>query len=342
VDADREPGQEQKQQKQAHKKSFGNWLFGGEKAKRDGKQNGDEDTSSQKEGGGSDTDKSWDIPQTFDEMSSLNATMMGADLAYVRIMQQCIDTLVVAVRRGDDARLELECTIISHRMHNDVHKEVKLADFKVIMLASLRVLLPKSWSITVEQAWMQMWDMVQGFLEIHIPLPLKYERAVSKFVLGVASDEGNQMGVRAFNRLFKSHPRAQDAFIISNNRMNQLVFKGLIMAMNMYREPARQYDDTIGLGLKHIMYNIPVEFFEPFVCAIIEELKDNTTDQLAIEGIEYTLTTIATIMVYTINEGANDLLRAVIANSSKMVRKALAPLPRGGRIGACLGGVAGL
>jgi len=330
-------GQGKKQQKQAPKKGFFSSIFGGTKA-TEGKENGHEDASSDKKGGGSNAKQTWNIPQTFEEMCTLNATMMGANLAYVKIMQQCINTLIAAVRQGDDARLELECTIISHRMHCDVREKVDLANFKVIMLSSLRSLLPKSWSIAVEQAWMKMWDLIQGFLETHMPLPLKYERAVTKFVLDISSDKGNLFGVRAFNRLFQTDKQAEDAFIISNSRMNQLVFLGLVKAMEMYREPARQYDDTIGLGLKHIMYNIPVEFFEPFVCAIIEELKETTTDALAIEGIEYTLTTIATIMVYTIKEGSSDLLKAIVANSPKMIKKALAPLPRGQRAGACLDG----
>jgi len=84
------------------------------------------------------------------------------------------------------------------------------------------------------------------------------------------------------------------------------------------------------------MYNISLDFFEPFVQGIIEELKVTTDDVVAIEGIEWTLSLTATIMINTINEGSNPLLSAVVANDPKMIRKALQPVARSKRAEVCL------
>merc|ERR1711968_348823 len=115
-------------------------------------------------GGATQQKQTLDIPQTFKEMCILNAGMTGANQSYVTIVEQCFERLVVAMVAGDHARLELEANIMALRMHKDVSGKIVLAEFKTCMLASLRSLLPKSWSISHEQAWITLWQMVEDIL----------------------------------------------------------------------------------------------------------------------------------------------------------------------------------
>jgi len=253
----------------------------------------------------------------------------------VKIVQQCFGQLVAAVKMNDDSRLELETNIMSLRFHKDVKGDFKPASFKTVMLASLRSLLPKIWTIGHENAWITMWDMIQDMLSNVMHLPPVYEKAVERF-MSEHADELNDFGIAAFNRLFDAHPQSESYFKASNARLNFLAGKSLEMATQMYRDPTRIAGETLGLGLRHIMYNVSVEYFEPLVKAIVEEMKSRTTDEVAVEGITYSLTLIATIMVNTCNEGSNPLLRAIAVNSAKDVKKSLAGMSRAERNGKYL------
>jgi len=307
-------------------------LWGKSSANKQEKSEDGQDGQKQQDNNGS----QYHIPQTFEEMTILNATMIGANLTYIKIVQQCMDRLVSATAKGEQTRLELEVNVVALRMHKDVEGDLRLGDFKLCMLASLRSLLPKSWSIAHEQAWVSMWDAVEQILNANRALPAKYEKAVEKFVTTLPDDEKKTFGLNAFNRLFDKVPKAENHFNTSNARLSILAAKGLDMAAAMYSTPTRAVNETTTLGLRHIMYNIETSYFEPFVQSMVEEVRNITTDELVIEGIEWALMQIACIMVFTIDEGSNPLLKAVIANSPKMVRAALAGVARKDRADACL------
>lgn len=113
----------------------------------------------------------------------------------------------------------------------------------------------------------------------------------------------------------------------------------LDLSVEMYKDPTRTEQVVTSLGLRHIMYNIEAEYFVPFVESIVSEFAMFAQDPVAVEGVEWILTQIAGIMIYTFNEGSNPLLRAVINNSAVQVKKALAPLPKKDRAAACVGAV---
>jgi len=280
----------------------------------------------------------FDVPQTFEEMCVLNGAMTGANITYVKIVQQCFEKLVAPATRGDIARLELEANIMALRMHKDVEGKIHLPEFKTCMLASLRSLLPKSWTIEHERAWTTMWDLVQDTLERNMGKPLQYEKAVMKAVSNMTADEKKAFGLNAFNRLFDKQPRSEDHFNTSNSRLSMLASNILEMSVDMYADPTRQVDVVTSIGLRHMMYNISLDYFEPFVESIVEELKEGVNmDPVAIEGIEWILAQISTIMIYTITEGANPILTAVLTNNAKTVRAALAPIARKERAPICMG-----
>jgi len=312
------------------------WQRSGDGSKSKSKSSEGEGNSTAAKGASSSNGTKFEVPQTFKEMCLLNANMLSVNLSYVKIVQECFERLVSAAANGDDARLELEVSIMALRMHREVEGTYQMRNFKLVMLASLRSLLPKSWSMGYEQAYIRMWDMVEEILTLSAPLPAKYEKAVSQVLPQMTDEDKKKFGLNAFNRLFDAVPKSEDFFNTSNSRLSVLATRALEMACEMYKDPMRVLNETFSLGLRHIMYNVPTDFFSHFVSSIVEELREFTTDLVAIEGVEWTLTTIGAIMVYTINEGSNPILRAVISNNAKEVRKALAPQARGNRAAACL------
>lgn len=327
---------EEQKLNQQQKQTKSGWSFWGKKNAVDNKGLHEDEHDSNKKNNGMGNSQ-FVIPQTFEEMCALNAGMIGINLDYVKIVQDCFDRLIAAVAKNEDYQLQVEANVMSLRMHKDVKGNFKPGDFKMCMLSSLRSLLPKSWSIAHENAWTTFWDKVAKMLSDCVLMPAKYEKAVERLMQDMQDDEHSSFGVNAFNRLFDAHPGAENYFKSSNSRLNTLAFKGLELSAMMYKEPTRVVNEVASLGIRHIMYMVSVEYFEPLVNAYVEELRNHTTDVQAVEGIQYTLTLIATIMVTTLNEGSTPILSAVASNSPKEVRKALAMQPRGKRSDACLG-----
>merc|ERR1712070_135491 len=323
----------------ASKKSGGFFSrFSATKNQEGGSSKGKESSSSAKgQGKGSNNNRSWDIPETFKEMVFLNAAMTGSNMSYIEIVESCFENLVNATINGDFIRLEVESNLMALRMHKDVKGKLNLVEFKTCMLASLRSLLPKSWSISHEHAWSKMWEMVQNVLTKTLPLPGRYEKAVDNAMNDMSDEDKKAYGLNAFNRFFAKQPQSEIHFNTSNARLSVLAMQGLQLCQDIYKEPTRLVNVVTSLGLKHIMYNISTDYFDSFVEACCEELADWAKDPAAVEGVEWALTQIAAIMIYTIREGSNPLLAAVLTNNAKNVRKALAPLAKKERAAVCIG-----
>jgi len=245
------------------------WQRSGDGSKSKSKSSEGEGNSTAAKGASSSNGMKFEVPQTFKEMCLLNANMLSVNLSYVKIVQECFERLVSAAANGDDARLELEVTIMALRMHKEVEGTFQMNNFKLVMLASLRSLLPKSWSMGYEQAYIRMWDMVEEILTLSAPLPAKYEKAVSQILPQMTDEDKKKFGLNAFNRLFDAVPRSEDFFNTSNSRLSVLATRALEMSCDMYKDPMRMLNETMSLGLRHIMYNVPTDFFTHFVSAIL-------------------------------------------------------------------------
>lgn len=100
----------------------------------------------------------------------------------------------MAATSGDDSRLELETNVMALRIHRDVQGKFALSQFKACMLASLRSLLPKSWSIAHERAWISMWSTVEEILSGNVGKPAKYEKAVERAIQDMSDDDKKLFG----------------------------------------------------------------------------------------------------------------------------------------------------
>jgi len=276
------------------------------------------------------------LPETFEEMMMFNCKIMGANIAWIRIATEKLDSLVSSVVSGRDAYLEQETSFLALRFHKEAKGKIDLKQFRVCLLASMRSVLGDDWSLGHESAWGRMWNLVEEKLNGSLALPATYEKPVLQLFETMSREDKRRMGMSVFIRLFKKIPDTENYFKQNNERLIFIVTRALEMSGEMYAEPARVIADTMQLGLRHIMYNVPSQYFEPFVLCCVEELEAYTTDPLAVEGVAWTLTHIAALIVRIIEETATPLIRAVLANSPKQVKKALGEYSRQDRAASAI------
>jgi hemoglobin-like flavoprotein len=277
------------------------------------------------------------MPQTFEEMAKFQATMVGANVTLINIIIDFFDSLVFFICDRDDTGLEKETRILALRIYREVTGKAELKDFKLAMLASLRSLLPKRWTMQAEKNWVQLWDIVQDRLEPMLPLPGKYKKVVQNFVNSVDERQAKELGLEVFVRLFKAAPESEGFFNQSNDRLCFIVFKAIKFGADVYQETETIAADIKSLGIRHIMFQLDTKYFTPFVQVVISVIKDMNDDPLLLEGIAWSMETVAAIMVHTIDTNSNPLISAVLDNKPKQAKKVLGAVPRGKRQGAALG-----
>merc|ERR1711988_191420 len=126
-------------------------------------------------------------------------------------------------------------------------------------------------------------------------------------------------------------PAGQDYFKQSTTRLYWIADKIVEMTIEMFREPKKMVEDISALGLRHVGYAIPTEFFAPFVSGAVEVVRTMTTDENAEDGFRWSLTLISKILVRTILEGSTIVMKDINTNQEKALVKAISVSPRGKR-----------
>eukprot|EP00435_Cladocopium_sp_Y103_P064572 s631_g26.t1 len=238
------------------------------------------------------------VPTTFDEMFCFNAAVMGLENRdWMYEVLKSFDAIVTNV--ANSYRLQEECDVISLRMAK-IPGEVQLFEFKPLMLASLRSLVPKAWDSHHESAWEWLWSNVEK-------------------VLAVAT------GVFVAN-YFKQ----------SSSRLRWISTQIFRITVEMYQDPPLMVDEMSALGLRHVGYGIPTEFFSPFVSCVIDALKEFTQDDKLCDAFGWSLGLVSRILVRTIDEGSTLVMKAINLNSAKHIKRALTAAPRKRRATAML------
>jgi len=276
------------------------------------------------------------VPETFDDMMMFNAKMIGANTAFIELILKDFDTLVGAVVNKDDFRLQSLTRIISLKLYAEKYGKVTFREYKICMLASMRPLLPKLWDANHEKAWEWLWDSIADSLNKSIELPKKYHSKVERLVTDLDLDEKRTIGLNVFKRLFVQVPQTEMLFKQNNERLAFIVRRAMEFSLQIFARPSDTVDELLLLGLKHIMWSIPTEYFEPFLICCVQEVQDKCgSDNL--EPFAWALEIVASQLVLTIEDGSNPLLSAVLKNSPKDVRKELGKMPRAQRPCAVVG-----
>merc|ERR1719401_2652452 len=161
--------------------------------------------------------------------------------------------------------------------------------------------------------------------------PAAQEKALAK--LWGSLDEKTQGIVRreVYSKFFALAPAGQDYCKQSTTRLHFIADKLVTMTLDMYKDPKRMVEDISALGLRHVGYGIPTELFGPFVTACVQVVRTLTEDDLAEEAFRWSLNLISRILTRVITEGSTIVMKAINANSGKLLKKAVSCAPRGRR-----------
>merc|ERR1719498_818451 len=171
----------------------------------------------------------------------------------------CFDNIVTNV--ANSARLQEECDILVLRISRVARGNVNFGEYKSCMLASLRSLLPKDWSTDHEVAWSWLWDNVERLVKKNLGNPPIYEKALSKLIGSIDETTKYELRAAIYSRFFALAPAGQDYFKQSTTYLHIIADKIIDFSVDIYREPIRMVDDISALGLRHVGYAIPTEFF---------------------------------------------------------------------------------
>merc|ERR1719158_785366 len=273
---------------------------------------------------------SQNVPTTYPEMFMFNAAVMGfGQNTWMNEILACFDNIVTNV--ANSARLQEECDVLALRIARVVKGNVNLGEYKSCMLASLRSLLPKDWDSAHEVAWTWLWDNVERLiLRIHGQPPI-WERSLNKILSSLDEDQKFEIRKDIYSTFFTQAPAGQDFFKQSNTYLHFIADKIMNMTLELYQNPIKMVDDISALGLRHVGYAIPPVFFNPFVSACVEVLMTRTSDETTVESFRWSLGLTSKMLVRTITEGSTIVMKAINANSQKLMKKAISCAPRGER-----------
>ncbi|CAE8584974.1 unnamed protein product, partial [Polarella glacialis] len=269
------------------------------------------------------------VPTTFTEMFMFNSAVMGfGSSVWMGEILESFDTIVNNV--SNSYRLQEECDTLSLRM-SKYKVQINLAEFKAVMLASLRSMVPKEWGSAHEVAWTWLWSNVERMLKQIMGKPKVQQKSLQRFLSGMTEDDQNYLRREIYKRFFLLAPTGQDFFKQSTTRLYWIADKVVEMTMDMYKDPRKSVELISAVGLRHVGYGVPSELFAPYVTGAVEVVRSMTTDDKAEDAFRWSISLIARMLVRTIDEGSTVVMRAINTNSAKQLHKAVACAPRGKR-----------
>jgi hemoglobin-like flavoprotein len=270
------------------------------------------------------------VPTTFREMFMFNAAVMGfGQASWMNEVLAQFDNIVTNV--ANSGRLQEECCVLVLRIAKVTSANVKLAEFKSCMLASLRSLLPKDWTTNHEVSWSWLWENVEKLLMTTMGKTQGWGKSVADLIESIDDATGYSMREEIYAKFFAACPAGESFFKQSNTYLHIVATKIIQMSVEMYQDPIRMVDDISGLGLRHVGYAIPTELFGPFVSVCVEVVKGLGATESAVDGFRWSLALVAKMQTRTILEGSTIVMKAINVNSEASLNKAVGCAPRGER-----------
>jgi hemoglobin-like flavoprotein len=326
-----EDAAEQKKESAAERRAGkrGGFFGFGEKDDVDAKDSGGGVRAGSSEVRGESAFRNTSVPTTFNEMFMFNAAVMGFGSAmWMHEVLLSFDTIVCNV--ANSYRLQEECDVLSLRMAK-FKGTVSLPEYKAVMLASLRSLVPKDWNSDHEVAWSWLWDNVERMLKSLTGKPQLWERSLERLYASLDENARGFVRREVYSKFFTLAPAGQDFFKQSTTRLHFIADRIVIMTLDMYKDPKKMVEDISALGLRHVGYGIPTDMFGPFVTACVQVIRTLTDDDVAEEAFRWSLSLISRVLVRVITEGSTIVMKAINSNSAKQLKKAVACAPRGKR-----------
>eukprot|EP00931_Biecheleriopsis_adriatica_P113517 TRINITY_DN8858_c0_g1_i1.p1 TRINITY_DN8858_c0_g1~~TRINITY_DN8858_c0_g1_i1.p1 ORF type:complete len:1115 (+),score=249.69 TRINITY_DN8858_c0_g1_i1:41-3346(+) len=269
------------------------------------------------------------VPTTFNEMFLFNGAVMDfGNATWMQLVLEQFDAIVTNV--ANSYRLQEECDVLSLVLAK-YKGEINLPEFKAVMLSSLRSLVPKDWDTNHEVAWNWLWENVERMLKNLMGKPALMEKALARMMMSMTEDDMNFFRREVYKTFFTLAPAGQDFFKQSTTRLYWIADKWFAMTIEIFREPKQMVEDISALGLRHVGYAVPTEFFAPFVSAGVEVVRQMITDDEAADAFRWSLTLISKVLVRTVLEGSTIVMKAINTNQANALVKAISVAPRGKR-----------
>lgn len=269
------------------------------------------------------------VPMTFTEMFRFNAAVMGfAESAWMDEVLDAFDAIVSNV--SNSHRLQESCDVVALQL-SKYSEPIDLTQYRAVMLASLRSLVPRGWDSDHEVAWSWLWSNVERMLSAQMGKPARWERALAKLFDSFGEEERAPYFLEVYRSFFETAPAGMEYFKQSTTRLLFVADGVFAMTLEMYREPDTLVNKLSALGLRHVGYGIPPELCGPLVCSYVNALRKIRADKEALEAFEWSLSLIARILARVINDGSTLVMRAINANSGKQLSKAVGFAPRSER-----------
>jgi len=269
------------------------------------------------------------VPDTFPEMCLFNAAVMGySSSKWMRLVLTHWDAMATNV--ANTYRLQEECDVCSLVLAK-YKGTINLYEFKAVMLSSLRSVLPAEWDMDHEVAWNWLWDNVERMLKAMIGLPSTYEKAIRNMILDLSEESRDHFRKAVFSKFFSASPAGSNWLKQSTGRLYFIADRIMEISLEMLSEPHRMVDEISALGLRHVGYGVPTEFFPPLVAAYVEAIREIASNETAADAFRWSLNLAAKMLVRVILEGSTVVMKAINVNSELSLRKAIAVAPRGRR-----------
>eukprot|EP00933_Yihiella_yeosuensis_P022233 TRINITY_DN1749_c0_g1_i1.p1 TRINITY_DN1749_c0_g1~~TRINITY_DN1749_c0_g1_i1.p1 ORF type:complete len:1119 (-),score=302.68 TRINITY_DN1749_c0_g1_i1:295-3651(-) len=277
------------------------------------------------------TKKGMDVPTDFNGMFMFNAAVMGfGESGWMPEVLERFDSIVANI--ANPYRVQEECDTLSLTLAK-YHGSIRLPEFKSVMLASLRSLVPKDWDGEHEIAWGWLWENVERLLSAMMGKPASQEKSLERLLMCFTEDDLQFLRREVYARFFALAPAGQDFFKQSTTRLYWIADKVVEMTMETYRQPKHMVDVISAAGLRHVGYGVPTEFISPYVTGAVEVIRALNADEAAEEAFRWSLSLVGRILMRAINEGSTIVMKAINTNSAKQLRKAVSCAPRAKRAG---------
>ena len=268
------------------------------------------------------------IPKTFAAMARFNAAVMGTgDRMWFADMLYAMESLVPYI--GNIDRVQEDCDVLMLTLAK--YGQINLKEFRSVMFASLRSLLPTKWSNDHENAWAWFWTIVEKKVEENKKLPVYNHQCLRTFLARLDEETLADFKLKVFDSFFANCEESQLYLRAANKRLMYIMGRILTIMSDIYTKTHQAVIALSALGLLHAGHGVPEDLVRPFVAAFMGGIKENCPDESMHDGLWWTLDLIGRIFIRTLSEGSTPVIIAINRNTSKAMKLAVANYPRGER-----------
>ncbi|CAK9064261.1 unnamed protein product [Durusdinium trenchii] len=252
-----------------------------------------------------------------------------------------------------------ECELLAISMISKA-KDIQFEKFKPVMLAALRSLLPKTWSMSHETAWEWLWATISHNLNESTQKARAFKSYNAQLFASLKEEQLDIFRNDLYTDFFAKCAASQDIFKQSQTRLHYIADRVLQSSYEMFHTPKDEMvDDLSGLGLRHVGYGVPIELFAPFTDSCVAVVKDlvariskpqrvlgprcsalpscelnreerDVPEHMMVEGFRWSIGLVARLLMRIITEGSTAVMQAIYQDSAKLLRHALQEAPRDG------------